>query len=148
MTKLNKDQIRDLLPHREPMLLIDELYDIKKLFSATAIVNVKNDSFFVQGHFPGQPVMPGVLIVEAFGQAAAALTAYGIDPKEYDNKLVYLMSVEKAKFRNPVLPDCELHLEIEAIRSHGRVWKYKGTAKVEGKRMADAEWSATIVDRK
>ena len=145
---LNKFQIKDLLPHREPMLLIDELINIKKLKSATAIVNVKKDSFYVQGHFPGQPVMPGVLIVEAFGQAAAALTAHGIDPKEYENKLVYLMSVEKAKFRNPVLPDCELHLEIEAIRSHGRVWKYKGTAKVDGKRMADAEWSATIVDKK
>ena len=145
---LTKTQIIELLPHREPMLLIDELINIKKLFSATAIVNVKKDSFFVQGHFPGQPVMPGVLIVEAFGQAAAALTAAGIDKAEYENKLVYLMSVEKAKFRNPVLPDCELHLEIEAIRSHGRVWKYKGTAKVEGKRMADAEWSATIVDRK
>ena len=146
--KLDKNQIIQLLPHRDPMLLIDELINIKKLFSATAIVNVRKDSFFVQGHFPGNPVMPGVLIVEAFGQAAAALTAHGIDPKEYKNKLVYLMSVEKAKFRNPVLPDCELHLEIEAIRSHGRVWKYKGTAKVEGKRMADAEWSATIVDRK
>ena len=148
MNKLNKTQILDLLPHREPMLLIDELYDIKKLQSATAIVNVKTDSFFVQGHFPGQPVMPGVLIVEAFGQAAAALTAYGIDPKEYENKLVFLMGVDKARFRNPVIPDCELHLEIEAIRSHGRVWKYKGIAKVDGKRMADAEWSATIVDRK
>ena len=146
--KLNKEDIISLLPHREPMLLIDELINIKKLFSATAIVNVKKNSFFVQGHFPGQPVMPGVLIVEAFGQAAAALTAYGIDPKEYENKLVYLMSVEKARFRNPVIPNCELHLEIEAIRSHGRVWKYKGTAKVQGKRMADAEWSATIVDRK
>ena len=75
MEKLNKKQIIDLLPHREPMLLIDELYDIKKLYSATAVVNVKKDSFFVQGHFPGQPVMPGVLIVESFGQAAAALTA-------------------------------------------------------------------------
>ena len=147
-TKLNKDQIRELLPHREPMLLIDELVNIKKLNSATALMYVKKDSFFVQGHFPNQPVMPGVFIVEAFGQAAAALTAAGIDKSEYDNKLVFLMSVEKAKFRNPVLPDCELHLEIEAIRSHGRVWKYKGTAKVEGKRMADAEWSATIVDRK
>ena len=148
MTKLNKKEIIDLLPHRDPMLLIDELYDIKKLHSATAVVNVKKDSFFVQGHFPGQPVMPGVLIVEAFGQAAAALTAHGIDPKEYENKLVFLMGVDKARFRNPVIPDCELHLEIEAIRSHGRVWKYKGTAKVNGKRMADAEWSATIVDRK
>ena len=66
----------------------------------------------------------------------------------HKNKLVFLMSVDKARFRNPVIPDCELHLEIEAIRSHGRVWKYKGTAKVDGKRMADAEWSATIVDRK
>ena len=130
------------------MLLIDELYDIEKLSSATAIVNVKKDSFFVQGHFPGEPVMPGVLIVEAFGQAAAALTAYGIDPKEYENKLVFLMTVDKARFRNPVIPDCELHLEIEAIRSHGRVWKYKGVPKVDGKKMADAEWSATIVDKK
>ena len=145
--QLNKSQIIELLPHREPMLLIDELTNIKKLFSATAIVNVKKNSFFVQGHFPGNPVMPGVLIVEAFGQAAAALTAYGVDPKEYENKLVYLMSVEKAKFRNPVLPDCELHLDIEAIRSHGRVWKYKGTANVNGKIMADAQWSATVVDR-
>ena len=146
--KLNKNQIKELLPHREPMLLIDELVEIKKLSSATGILNLTKDSPFVQGHFPGQPVMPGVLIVEAFGQAAAALTAHGIDPKEYANKLVYLMSVDKARFRSPVIPDCELHLEIEAVRSHGRVWKYKGTAKVDGKRMADAEWSATIVDRK
>tara|TARA_Y100000748_G_C15293626_1_gene409436 strand:+ start:242 stop:691 length:450 start_codon:yes stop_codon:yes gene_type:complete len=146
--KLNKIQIEELLPHREPMLLIDELVNIKKLFSATAIVNVRKDSFFVQGHFPGQPVMPGVLIVEAFGQAAAALTAAGIDKAEYKNKLVYLMSVEKARFRNPVIPDCKLELNIEAIRSHGRVWKYRGEAFVEGKKMADALWSATIVDRK
>ena len=147
-TKLNKDQIRELLPHREPMLLIDELINIKKLFSATALMHVKKDSFFVQGHFPDQPVMPGVLIVEAFGQAAAALTAAGIDKSEYVNKLVFLMSVEKARFRNPVIPDCTLELNIEAVRSHGRVWKYKGEAFVEGKKMADAMWSATIVDRK
>ena len=126
----------------------NELHDIKKLSSATAVLNVKKDSFFVQGHFPDQPVMPGVLIVESFGQAAAALTAHGLDKSTYEDKLVFLMGVEKARFRNPVVPDCELHLEIEAIRSHGRVWKYKGTAKVDGKRMADAEWSATIVDRK
>jgi len=129
------------------MLLIDKLIDIVPLKSATAIVNVKKTSFFVQGHFPGQPVMPGVLIVEAFGQGAAALTAHSVDPKEVKNKLVYLMSVEKARFRNPVLPDCELHLDIEAIRSHGRVWKYKGVAKVNGKDMADSQWTATVVDR-
>ena len=144
---IDKKKIESLLPHREPMLLIDKLVNIVHLKSATAIVKVKKNSFFVQGHFPGQPVMPGVFIVEAFGQSAAALTAYGVDPKEYENKLVYLMSVEKARFRNPVLPDCELHLDIEAIRSHSRVWKYKGTAKVNEKVMADAQWSATIVDR-
>ena len=144
---IDKKKIKNLLPHREPMLLIDRLTDIVHLKSATAIVNVRKNSFFVQGHFPGQPVMPGVLIVEAFGQAAAALTAYGIDKKEYENKLVYLMSVEKARFRNPVVPDCDLKLEIEAVRSHGRVWKYKGIAKVNEKKMAEAEWAASIVER-
>ena len=148
MGKLNRKQIEELLPHREPMLLIDELYDIKKLTSATAVLNVKKDSFFVNGHFPGQPVMPGVLIVESFGQAAAALTAHGLDKSTYENKLVFLMSVEKARFRNPVIPDCKLELKIEAVRSHGRVWKYKGDAFVNGTKVADTIWSATIVDRK
>ena len=148
LIEIDKKKIQSLLPHREPMLLIDKLINIVHLKSATAIMHVKKNGFYVQGHFPDQPVMPGVLIVEAFGQAAAALTAYGIDPKEYENKLVYLMSVEKARFRNPVIPDCILELKIEAIRSHGRVWKYKGEAFVAGKKMADAQWSATIVDRK
>ena len=144
---IDKDQIKKLLPHREPMLLIDKLINIVPLKSATGIVNVKKESFYLEGHFPDQPVMPGVFIVEAFGQAAAALTALGIDPKEYKNKLVYLMSVDKARFRRPVTPNCELHLDIEAIRSHGKVWKYKGVAKINGKKVADAEWAATIVDR-
>ena len=144
---ISKEEILSLLPHREPMLLIDRLINVVPLKSATAIVNVKKDKFFFDGHFPGQPVMPGVLIVEAFGQAAAALTAHGIDKKEYENKLVYLMSIDKARFRSPVMPDCELHLDIEAIRSHGRVWKYKGVAKIDGKKVADAEWAATIVER-
>ena len=128
---LNKKEIMELLPHRDPMLLIDELKNIKKLFSATAIVNVKKDSFFVQGHFPGQPVMPGVLIVEAFVQSAAALTAHGLDKSSYENNLVFLMNIEKARFRNPDVPDCKLELNIQAIRSHGRVWKYKGEALVD-----------------
>ena len=148
MTSIYKKEILDLLPHREPMLLIDELHDIVKLTSATAVLNVKKDSFFVQGHFPGQPVMPGVLIVESFGQAAAALTAHGLDKSTYENKLVFLMGVEKARFRNPVIPDCKLILKIKAIRSHGRVWKYKGEAFVNEVKMADAIWSATIVDKK
>tara|TARA_A100001015_G_scaffold198467_1_gene221454 strand:- start:736 stop:1182 length:447 start_codon:yes stop_codon:yes gene_type:complete len=148
MIKLNKKQIQNLLPHREPMLLIDELYDIVKLKSATALVNINTNSLFVQGHFPDNPVMPGVLIVESFGQAAAALTAHGLDKSTYENKLVFLMSVEKARFRNPVVPDCKLILKIEAIRSHSKVWKYKGEAFVNEVKMADAIWSATIVDKK
>ena len=148
MTSIYKKEILNLLPHREPMLLIDELHDIKKLTSATAVLNVKKDSFFVQGHFPNQPVMPGVLIVESFGQAAAALTAHGLDKSTYEDKLVFLMGVEKARFRNPVIPDCKLILKIEAIRSHGKVWKYKGEAFVNDVKMADAVWSATIVDKK
>jgi 3-hydroxyacyl-[acyl-carrier-protein] dehydratase len=144
---LSKMDIKQLLPHKEPMLLIDELKDILTLDSATAIMYVKKNAFYVDGHFPNNPVLPGVLIVEAFGQAAAALTAHGIDKKEYENKLVFLMSVEKARFRNPVIPDCILELKIKAIRSHGRVWKYKGEAFVDGKRMADAQWSATIVNK-
>ena len=146
--KLNKDDIAGLLPHREPMLLIDELTNINKLHSATAIIHVKKNAFYMDGHFPQNPVMPGVIIVEAFGQAAAALTAHGIDKSTYQNKLVFLMNIEKARFRNPVIPDCELLLKIQAIRSHGRVWKYKGEAFVNDKVMSDAVWSATIVDKK
>jgi 3-hydroxyacyl-[acyl-carrier-protein] dehydratase len=145
---LNKSEIESLLPHRDPMLLINTLTNIEKLNSATGIVSVRKNSFFVQGHFPDNPVMPGVLIVEAFGQTAAALTAHGIDKSTYENKLVFLMAVEKARFRNPVIPDCELLLNVEAIRSHGKVWKYKGQAFVNNKLMADAIWSATIVDKK
>ena len=147
-TTLDKSEIELLLPHRDPMLLINTLTNIKKLNSATGIVSVRENSFFVQGHFPDKPVMPGVLIVEAFGQTAAALTAHGMDKSTYENKLVFLMGVEKARFRNPVIPNCELLLNIEAVRSHGKVWKYKGQAFVNDKLMADAIWSATIVDKK
>jgi 3-hydroxyacyl-[acyl-carrier-protein] dehydratase len=147
MRKLSKKEIKDLLPHREPMLLIDEIYDIKKLSSATGVVNVTEESFFFKGHFPGTPIMPGVLIIEAFGQAAAALTADGLDKSVHENKLVFLMGVEKARFRNPVTPNSKLLLKIKAIRTHGRVWKYSGEAFVDEKKMADAIWSATIVDK-
>ena len=102
MLKLNKEDIINLLPHREPMLLIDELSEIEKLSSATALVKVRKDSFFVQGHFPQNPVMPGVLIVESFGQAAAALTAHGLDKSTYENKLVFLMGVDREAARPSV----------------------------------------------
>ena len=146
--KLDIEEIRSLIPHRDPFLFVDTCEIItpgehgksEKLFTA--------NEYFFKGHFPNNPVMPGVLIVESFGQAAAALTAHGLDRSTYENKLVFLMGVEKARFRNPVIPDCKLILKIEAIRSHGRVWKYKGEAFVDDKKMADAIWSATIVDKK
>ena len=137
-----------LLPHREPMLLIDELTNIVPNKSPVGVINVKKQSFFFQGHFPRHPIMPVLIIVEAFGQAAAALTAYSLSSAEVEDKLVYLMSVDKARFRNPIVPECKLLLEIETIRSRGRVWRYRGIAKVNEKKMADAEWAATIMDRK
>ena len=136
------------LPHRHPFLFVDKIVSVELGKKIHDQKNVSINEDFFNGHFPKKADMPGVLIVEAFGQAAAALTAIGLDKATYDNKLVFLMTIEKARFRNPVIPDCVLELNIEAIRSHGRVWKYKGEAYVGDKKMADAQWSATIVDRK
>ena len=145
--ELNKEEIKNLLPHREPMLLVDRLTRIVPMVSATGHINVTKDKFYFDGHFPGAPVFPGVLIVEAFGQAAAALAAYSLDPKEVENKLVFLMTIDKARFRSPVIPECELLLNVKVEKIKGRIWKYSGIAIVNDKKMADAEWMATIADR-
>jgi len=146
-TELNKEEIKNLLPHREPMLLVDRLTRIVPMVSATGHINVTKDKFYFDGHFPGAPVFPGVLIVEAFGQAAAALAAHSLDPKEVENKLVFLMTIDKARFRSPVMPECELLLNVKVEKIKGRIWKYSGIATVNDKKMADAEWMATIADR-
>ena len=145
--ELNKEEIKNLLPHREPMLLIDKITNIVPMVSATGLINVTKDKFYFDGHFPGAPVFPGVLIVEAFGQAAAALAAHSLDPKEVENKLVFLMTIDKARFRSPVIPECELLLNVKVEKIKGRIWKYSGIATVNDKKMADAEWMATIADR-
>ena len=145
--ELNKEEIQNLLPHREPMLLVDKLTRIVPMVSATGHINVTKDKFYFDGHFPGAPVFPGVLIVEAFGQAAAALAAHSLDPKEVENKLVFLMTIDKARFRSPVIPECELLLNVKVEKIKGRIWKYSGIATVNDKKMADAEWMATIADR-
>ena len=145
--ELNKEEIKNLLPHREPMLLIDKITNIVPMVSATGHINVTKGKFYFDGHFPGAPVFPGVLIVEAFGQAAAALAAHSLDPKEVENKLVFLMTIDKARFRSPVIPECELLLNVKVEKIKGRIWKYSGIATVNDKKMADAEWMATIADR-
>lgn len=147
LPSINKDKILTLLPHRDPMLLIDNLYNIEPMKSGLGHLKLNEDRFFLQGHFPGQPVMPGVLIVKSFGQAAAALAAYSLDPKIVEDKLVYLMSVQSAKFRKPVLPPCDLYLDCKVDKIKGKIWRYKGTAYCNNEKMAEAEWMATIVDR-
>ena len=146
-TELNLEQIKNLLPHRQPMLLIEKISNILNKVSATGHINVVSSKFYFDGHYPGQPVFPGVLIVEAFGQTAAALSAHRLDPKEIEDKLVFLMTIDKARFRNPIIPPCELLLNVKVEKIKGRIWKYSGVALVGNKVMADAQWMATIADR-
>ena len=148
MEKLNKNQIRELLPHREPMLLIDELYDIKKLHSATAIVNVKTDSFFVKGHFPDNPVMPGVLIVEAMAQAAALLSFKTMNTKPNEDSVYYFAGIDSARFKKPVGPGDQIILDVKIDRILKGIWKYKGVATVDGEVVAEASMMCILKDIK
>ena len=145
MIKLDKKDIINLLPHREPMLLIDELFDIKKLNSAIALVKVRKNSFFVQGHFPENPVMPGVLIVESMAQTSGALVVSSFG-KEAMGKLVYFMSIDKARFRQMVVPGDQLFIEVKKKQARKLVWKFDCLAKVDDKIVAEATITAMIAD--
>jgi len=134
-----------LLPHRYPFLLVDRLYDMNGDESCVGIKNVTMNEPFFQGHFPQFPVMPGVLMIEGLAQTAGALCVHA-QKEGYKAELVYFMGIDKAKFRRPVVPGDQLHYHVKKIRNRGRVWRFSGVAKVEGKVAAEAEISAMLAD--
>ncbi|MCE9672967.1 3-hydroxyacyl-ACP dehydratase FabZ [Myxococcus stipitatus] len=138
--------IQNLLPHRYPFLLVDRVVEIIPGQKLTAYKNVTINEDFFNGHFPGHPVMPGVLILEALAQASAIL-AYKSENMDPSQKVTYLMGVDGARFRKPVLPGDRLQLGIEVLRHKGSVWKTKGTATVDGVKVAEGEFLATVVDK-
>ena len=140
---LEVDEIMELLPHRYPFLMIDRLVDIKAGDSAVAIKNVSFNEEFFQGHFPGKPVMPGVLIVEAMAQGAAAFTSY-TENLDVEGKVVLFMGVDKARFRKPVIPGDQLRIKVRVARSRPPVWRFEGEATVDGKLVAEASYSAML----
>jgi 3-hydroxyacyl-[acyl-carrier-protein] dehydratase len=142
---LDIGQLLKMLPHRYPILMIDRLEEIVTDHSAVGIKNVTANEPFFQGHFPERPIMPGVLIIEAMAQTAAALVVHTIG-NTVEGRLVYFMSVENARFRKLVVPGDQLRVHVERIHNRGNVWKFKGEAKVEGVVCAEAIYTAMIVD--
>ncbi len=136
-------EITSLIPHRYPMLLIDRMEDIEVGLSAVGIKNVSMNEWYFQGHFPEKPILPGVLIIEAMAQTAAALVMKSL---QLENKLVYFMSVEEAKFRKPVVPGDVMRLKVTKEKNRGPVWKFKGEAFVEGALVAESIFSAMVAD--
>lgn len=138
-------RIMELLPHRYPMLLVDKVVEMVPGKSAVGIKNVTINEPFFMGHFPARPVMPGVLIIESMAQTAAALVVHSLDT-DMNGKIVYFMTVDKGRFRHPVEPGDTLHMPVTVLRGHGSVWKFSGQAKVGDTLVAEAEYSAMIVD--
>lgn len=139
------NQIIKMIPHRYPFLLVDKVIDLEHGESAVGIKNVTINEPFFQGHFPGHPVMPGVLIIESMAQTAAIVVVDAMGG-ENEGKLVYFMSVESAKFRRPVGPGDCLHIHVTKVRARGAVWRFQGYAKVDGKVVAEALFTAMIRD--
>ncbi|MGB9142096.1 MAG: 3-hydroxyacyl-ACP dehydratase FabZ [Aestuariivirga sp.] len=138
-------RIMKLLPHRYPFLLIDKMINMDGEESGTAVKNVTINEPFFQGHFPGKPVMPGVLLVEAMAQAAGALVLNHLGD-EHAGKLVFFMSIDKARFRKPVLPGDVVHFHVKLSNKRAPVWKYWAEAHVEGKKVAEAEIGAMLMN--
>ena len=143
---INIEKILKSLPHRYPFLLVDKVVEIEPYKKVIAIKNVTFNEPHFLGHFPDHPIMPGVLIIEAMAQAGALMVSCSDDFK-LEEKLVYFMSIDNAKFRKPVVPGDVLELHIQIIQNRGSVWKMSGNAIVEGNKVAEAEFSAMVVDR-
>ena len=144
ISTIDIEGIMRAIPHRYPFLMIDRMVDVQLGVSATGIKNVTVNEQFFQGHFPGHPVMPGVLIVEAMAQTAAVLVVSTLG-KEFEGKVVYFMTVENAKFRRPVVPGDQLHIHVIKERNRGNVWKFRSVVKVDDNSVAEAVFSAMIM---
>ncbi len=139
-------RIMHAIPHRYPMLMIDRVVELFADRSAVGIKNLSANESFFQGHFPSHPVMPGVLIIESMAQTAAVLVVETLGP-DAAGKLVYFMTIESAKFRRPVVPGDQLRLNVVKERSRGNVWRFHGVGTVDGASVAEATFSAMIMDR-
>ncbi len=145
LKSLDIGHIMKLIPHRYPFLLIDRIIEMDGDQSAIGIKNVTINEHFFQGHFPTHPVMPGVLLIEGMAQTAGALCVANLQ-ESYEPSLVYFMAIDKARFRRPVVPGDTVYYHMKKIRNRGRVWRFKGEAKVDGKIVAESEISAMIVE--
>jgi 3-hydroxyacyl-[acyl-carrier-protein] dehydratase len=144
MEIIDVNAIKDIIPHRYPFLLVDRVVSFEKSKSVVGIKNVSANEEFFMGHFPGNPIMPGVLIIESLAQTAAILSNLS-EEKKY--KGVAFMSIERAKFRRPVVPGDQLRLEVEVIKKRNTVMKFSGVAKVDDVVVAEAEFTAMMTDR-
>lgn len=146
-TIIDTQEILSMIPHRYPIMLVDRVIEIEDGEKIVALKNVTYNESFFQGHFPGKPVMPGVLIIEALAQASAVLVVRTMQ-EETEDKIVYFMSIDDARFRKPVTPGDSLYLHLNKIKNRGNIWKFSGEAKVEGQKVAEAVITAMIVDKK
>ena len=142
---IDVNRVMEMIPHRYPILLVDRVLELDAGERAVSLKNVTINEPHFNGHFPGYPVMPGVLIVEAMAQTAAIVVVEALG-EEAEGKVVYFMTIDNARFRKPVVPGDSLHLHVTKIRSRGAVWKFEGIAKVDDQVVAEATFSAMITD--
>jgi len=144
--ELDIEQIMQLIPHRYPFLMIDRITKLIPNISAIGIKNISINEPYFQGHFPSRPIMPGVLIIEAMAQTAAALVVQTLG-EDAEGRLVYFMSIDSARFRKPITPGDTVYIHVKILQRHGKVWRFSGQAKVDGTLMAEATYAAMTADK-